>query len=103
MCPWKMYHYSAIFSEPRAPFPELPHEQGVLLELLLLDPPSSSVFLTPVTISLKTWEALISDQLLSMESQQCRAFGEVLEQAAQGSGGVTVPGGIQEKGRCCIE
>ena len=26
--------------------------------------------------------------------------GEVLEQAAQGSGGVTVPGCIQEKGLC---
>ena len=29
--------------------------------------------------------------------------GEALAQAAQGSGGVTVPGGVQEKGRCGTE
>ena len=26
--------------------------------------------------------------------------GEVLEQAAQGGGGVTIPGGFQEEGKC---
>ena len=29
-----------------------------------------------------------------------RKSGEALEQDAQGGGGVTVPGGVQEKGRC---
>jgi len=27
----------------------------------------------------------------------------VLEQAAQGDGGVTIPGGVQETFRCCTE
>ena len=29
--------------------------------------------------------------------------GQVLEQAAQGGGGVTVSGGVQGKSRCCLE
>ena len=32
-----------------------------------------------------------------------RKSGEVLEQAAQGSGGVTILGGVHEKGRCGTE
>jgi len=27
----------------------------------------------------------------------------VLEQAAQGGGGVTIPGGVEEKGKCLTE
>lgn len=32
-----------------------------------------------------------------------RKSGEVQEQAAQGNGGVTAPGGVQGKGRCSTE
>ena len=32
-----------------------------------------------------------------------RKSGQILEQAAPGSSGVTIPGGFQEKGRCYTE
>ena len=32
-----------------------------------------------------------------------RKSGEVLERASQGSGGVTIPGGVQVKDRCGME
>jgi len=34
------------------------------------------------------------------EKIHLRKSGEALEQAAQGVGGVTIPGGVQEKGSC---
>ena len=39
---------------------------------------------------------------ISLEPE-LRKSGEALEQAAQGGGGVTVPGGVQERWRCGTE
>ncbi len=38
-----------------------------------------------------------------LETLKLRKSGNALEQAAQGGGGVTVPGGVQEMCRCGIE
>lgn len=68
----------SISSAPRGPFPVLPHEQGMLLELILLASPSSSVFLIPTTTSflmkLETQEAMTSMLAVTLGSQHCCAF-----------------------------